>query len=217
YFRDDPNCMPDFVASNSANENGCIRFAGENLFSAIKHFLEERIKSTDKNADLKELSEKQLKDLCEFSKKNNVELDYKTMKSKCRDEKIVCKTFHGAGIVVPIDENGVGYRPVPETPGDLKKMLKRIVESRTENERHLKFEPLQELITYVQFANDECDYGEGLELGLDLFTYGGEVFHSTILTLLPLAYQLLGRSQNAQVIETHLKNRKHTSDLSQLL
>ena len=29
----------------------------------------------------------------------------------------MCKSFHGAGIVVPVDENEVGYREVPETPG----------------------------------------------------------------------------------------------------
>ena len=27
------------------------------------------------------------------------------------------KTFHGAGMVVPVDENDVGYREVPETIG----------------------------------------------------------------------------------------------------
>jgi len=36
---------------------------------------------------------------------------------KARDKKVVCKSFHGAGIVVPVDDNEVGYRPVPETIG----------------------------------------------------------------------------------------------------
>ena len=36
---------------------------------------------------------------------------------KARDKKSVCKTFHGAGMVVPVDDNDVGYREVPETPG----------------------------------------------------------------------------------------------------
>ena len=27
------------------------------------------------------------------------------------------KTFHGAGMVVPVDENEIGYREVPETQG----------------------------------------------------------------------------------------------------
>ena len=37
------------------------------------------------------------------------------------------------------------------------------------------FAPVQEMMTYVQFANDECDYGMGLELGLDLFCHGSHV------------------------------------------
>ena len=36
---------------------------------------------------------------------------------KARDKKSVCKTFHGAGMVVPMDDQGIGYREVPETPG----------------------------------------------------------------------------------------------------
>lgn len=39
---------------------------------------------------------------------------------KARDKKVVSKTFHGAGIVVPVDQNEVGYRPLPETPGSQK-------------------------------------------------------------------------------------------------
>lgn len=34
------------------------------------------------------------------------------------------------------------------------------------------------MTTFVQFANDECDYGMGLELGLDLFCYGSHVSNS---------------------------------------
>lgn len=68
----------------------------------------------------------------------------------------------------------------------------------------------------VQFANDECDYGEGLELGIDLFSYGGDVFNSTILNLMPLAYQLLGRLEFKKIIEAHLKSRQRSDTLSEL-
>lgn len=95
-------------------------------------------------------------------------------------------------------------------------MFKKIADSKTEAERDKNFDSLQELITLVQFANDECDYGEGLELGIDLFCYGGEVFHSTILQLLPLAYMLLNRPEYGQIIEAHLRNRKQDGNLSQL-
>lgn len=104
----------------------------------------------------------------------------------------------------------------PFSLGDLKKILKKIKESKDEDERNKNFDPLQELITLVQFANDECDYGEGLELGLDLFSFGGECFHRTILHLLPLAYQLLGRPQYAEIITAHLKDRNTSANLSEI-
>ena len=27
----------------------------------------------------------------------------------------MCKSFHGTGIILPVDDNEVGYRPVPES------------------------------------------------------------------------------------------------------
>ena len=86
-------------------------------------------------------------------------------------------------------------------------MFTKICSSQTESERDKNLEPLQELLTLVQFANDECDYGEGLELGLALFCHGGAALHSPIQHLLPLAYQLLQRPQFAQIISAHLKQR----------
>ncbi len=99
---------------------------------------------------------------------------------------------------------------------DLKKMFKKIADSKSETEKNKNFDPLMEILMLVQFANDECDYGEGIELGLDLFSYGGEVFHSTIKNLLSLGYQLLGRHEYKNIILAHLEHRKHTAQLSEL-
>ena len=99
--------------------------------------------------------------------------------------------------------------------GELKKILKRITEGKTEREKEQGSEDLQEIMTLVQFANDECDYGMGLELGLDLFCFGSERFHNTILQLLPLGYRLLGRDEFAEIAEIHVKNRNRPS-LTQL-
>ena len=48
-------------------------------------------------------------------------------------------------------------------------------------------------MTLVQFANDEGDPGEGLELGLAALCHGGQVLHSTVRHLMGVAYQLLDR------------------------
>ena len=56
--------------------------------------------------------------------------------------------------------------------GDLKRLLKKIADAKNDDERMLAFDPIQEVVNYIQFANDECDYGMGLEFGVDLFCYG---------------------------------------------
>lgn len=61
--------------------------------------------------------------------------------------------------------------------------------------------------SYVQFANDECDYGQGLELGNDLFCFGDESLHGYIRSLLPMAYNLLGYGPFEKIILAHLKQR----------
>lgn len=58
---------------------------------------------------------------------------------------------------------------------DLKRICKTIVEAPSDEDRLRAFAPIQEMMTFVQFANDECDYGMGLELGMDLFCYGSHV------------------------------------------
>lgn len=60
-------------------------------------------------------------------------------------------------------------------PVSLKKICKAIVEANSDEERLKAFGPIQEMMTFVQFANDECDYGMGYELGIDLFCYGSHV------------------------------------------
>ncbi|CAC5425683.1 Putative histone PARylation factor 1-like,Histone PARylation factor 1 [Mytilus coruscus] len=216
YLRDDPSEMPVMVAANSAAESCNIIPKGDNLFAAVKNCIDEQIKAKGTDGTKKKKLQDIQDEVIEWAKKKKYSLDLKSKGMKERDKKVVCKTFHGAGIVVPVDDNEVGYRPVPETTGDLKKMMKKVAESKTDKERDENMDPIQELITLVQFANDECDYGEGLELGMDLFCYGDKVFRSMMEHLLPLAYQLLGRIEYEQIIKAHLKSRQKGTDLSQL-
>ncbi|XP_036010204.1 histone PARylation factor 1 isoform X3 [Mus musculus] len=162
---------------------------------------------------LKNIDEK----LTEAARKLGYSLEQRTVKMRQRDKKVVTKTFHGAGLVVPVDKNDVGYRELPETDGnvfpveicasDLKRICKAVVDAASDEERLKAFAPIQEMMTFVQFANDECDYGMGLELGMDLFCYGSHYFHKVAGQLLPLAYNLLKRDLFAKIIEDHLASR----------
>lgn len=98
----------------------------------------------------------------------------------------------------------------------MKTILKKIVAAKTEAERLEQGESLDEIITNVHFANDECDYGMGLELGLDLFCFGDPLLHSHILSILPLAYTLLKRTKYASIVKAHLSNRRKGVELSTL-
>ncbi|XP_077333327.1 histone PARylation factor 1 isoform X2 [Lithobates pipiens] len=206
YYRDSPEEMPVFVGTNEAVKGCLITPSGDNVFSAVKLFATKKLKEvSDKKtvATIKGLIEK----LTAAADKLGYSMEQKSNAMKRRDKKVVTKSFHGAGLVVPVDENDVGYRELPETDRNLKKICKAIVEAPTDDVRMKAFAPIQEMITFVQFANDECDYGMGYELGIDLFCYGSHYFHKVAKQLLPLAYKLLKRDLFAEIIESHLANR----------
>ncbi|BFZ24173.1 hypothetical protein BsWGS_27212 [Bradybaena similaris] len=211
YYRDDPKQNPVFVASNSPGSSSPekVYSCGDNLFAAVHIHASKLLKSS--SGKTKKSIEQLIKSLEEEARKHKLSLSEMTKGMKDRKKAVVCPTFHGAGIVVPVDSNDVGYRPVPETPSSLRTMLKTICEAKTQSDQGKHMDELQELITLVQFANDECDYGEGLELGLDLFSFGAKVLHPQIASLLPLAYQLLKRPEFSQIITEHLKHRREVT------
>ncbi|XP_055283986.1 histone PARylation factor 1 [Moschus berezovskii] len=214
YFRDSPDELPVFVGTNEAKKNCIIVQSGDNVFAAVKLFLMKKLKeATDKKETslLKTIDEK----LTEAARELGLSLEQRTVRMKQRDKKVVTKTFHGAGLVVPVDKNDVGYRELPETDASLRRICRTIVEAPSDADRLQAFAPIQEMMTYVQFANDECDYGMGLELGLDLFCYGSHYFHKVAGQLLPLAYNLLKRNLFAETVEAHLAHRSQ-EDVDQL-
>jgi len=108
----------------------------------------------------------------------------------------------------------VGYREIPETTPALKRIFKNLVEAEDDTERDKAFDVLQELVTNVQFANDEGDPGMGLELGIDAFCYGGDILHNTIRHLMGVAYELLDRDDFGKILNAHLAKRSKSSQLN---
>lgn len=51
---------------------------------------------------------------------------------------------------------------------------------------------LDRIISFANIANDECDYGQALKLGLDLYSHA-EVFDNDAMALLAPTYRLLQR------------------------
>lgn len=211
YYRDEPFVLPEFVASMSSDNQGLIKPLGENIFAGVCSYLTQRMKEENpfKKAPLQRL----YKDIESFAKKKKYSLRAVTKEMKTRNKSVVAKTFHGAGIVVPV-ENNVGYRELPETYENLKKMLQKVVDSKNEDEQMKNFDVIQEIITNVQFATDEGDIGTGIELGLNLFTFGGEIFHKPILHLLGVGYDFLERDPFFDILQAHLRNRRRGSQMS---
>lgn len=215
YFRDSPSEAPVFVAYNEAGVDAKIKPLADNLFGAVYHLLAKLIDSAISNpferskvAGLQEKVKLYANRTIIYGDSKNISLESKTAGMKLRDRQKVSITFHGAGLVVPYDKKSdVGYREIPESNASLKKIFKNIVEAETEEEKYKGLDVLQELITNVQFANDEGDPGMGIELGLDAFSYGGEALHNSILHLLPVGYELVNRDEFATIIQAHLSNR----------
>jgi len=209
YFRDDPNEMPGFVAINEAKTDCKIIPKGDNLFAAVNWYLDELLnKKTHKVAakpdEIKELKTK-LNKWIESQKKYHLQL--KTEKMKAHDKKMNCKTFHQAGIVVPVNPRGFGYRDLPESYETLKKIFTNYCQKSDETKRGKADDSLQEIMTLLQFANDESDYGTGLEFGLCLFSFGNEALHKYVRIYLNLAYMFLNRGFYSEIIKAHLTKR----------
>lgn len=213
YFRDSPTEAPVFVAYNEASVGPKITPLADNLFGAVYHLLAKVLDAANpfersKIAALQEKVKLYANRTIIYGDSKNITLESKTAGMKLRDRQKVTTTFHGAGLVVPYDKKtDVGYREIPESTTSLKKIFKNIVEAESEEEKYKGLDVLQELITNVQFANDEGDPGMGIELGLDAFSYGGESLHNSILHLLTVGYELVNRDEFATIITEHLANR----------
>ncbi|VDM27493.1 unnamed protein product [Toxocara canis] len=138
-------------------------------------------------------------DAKEFRQKYDAAL--KELRAKRRKQSLG-EPFHGLGIVVKV-ENDIGYRPLSETPARLKRLLEEIGTADNADIKHKLMEKIMEMVSYVQFANDEMDFGMGLELGHNLFMSNYADFDKLAASLLSSAYALLGRNEFSCILKAH--------------
>jgi len=221
YFRDIPEDLPVFVCSSVESEGPRLCPLGDNLFSGLYNHLASKIDNFDPftrtkaSALMEKIKLWVNKSVMEGSDQLN--LERKTAGMKNRDKKKVATTLHGAGLVVPYDKKTeVGYREIPETTTNLKKIIRNVVEAEAGPELDRAMDVLQELVTNVQFANDEGDPGMGLELGLALLCQDqgkSTVLDNTIRHLMGVSYDLLDRDIFTTFLNSHLAQRtKGNSD-----
>jgi len=230
YFRDDPKEMPVFVASAGGikkeetfsqgfSSHAKINPMGGNLFGAVYNYIQALILKAEpfQQTALHKIKESLHVHATIKTQEIDFPLENKTPQMKSRDKKKLTATFHGAGLVVPYNKDTeVGYREIPETTQSLKRIFENIIKAQKGDSQTAKdkaFDTLQELVTNVQFANDEGDTGMGLELGLNAFLYCSPCLDSTVKHLLSVAYGLLDREFYGTVLLAHLSRRSINEDL----
>ena len=204
YFRDDPTDQKPLVVSNDSKKSCEIHAEGDNIFATFYTLLSgKRFKLKNYNDQYNNLRRK----LETFAEENQINLIDKT-KHEERKKKVNAPTLHQFGIVVPMSDNNVGYRKLPITDNNLKRSFERIINLNDDEQRRKcsSVKEIQHMITLIQYANDEKDFGMGLEFGIDLFDAGHQFFHRSSKHLLKQAYELLDRKNFAQIIHIHLSD-----------
>lgn len=210
YFRDVPEEDAPMVVSSDPDKSCHITGVSDNIFAAIWIELTKRKAKSTNLSKLKQF-ENQLKS---FSDKHNIDLTGNS-KLKSRKKKVNAPTFHKFGIVVDVVDD-VGYRELPETDENLKKIINKIINLDNDEQRRKcsSMKEIHQIMGLINYANDEKDFGMALEFGLDLFCTGHAFFHRSAKHLLAQAYQLLERNAFATIVTAHLDDRKQGNQLS---
>lgn len=212
YFRDSPEELPIFLAYNFAKSNGSFTVVGDNLFAAVHSYLDFQIKNANPFmkptiAHFKNLIQKEAERL-------KLNLSNKTAKITARNNKMLARTFNKLGFIVPYDKKTqVGYRTLTISNKELNILLNKLRDA-SGSEKDVLMSQLQEVLTNTNIAIDECDFGTGIELGLDMLCSGVETLNSIISRLLSSCYRLLSRDAFAVIIESHMQKRKKDLNLS---
>lgn len=130
------------------------------------------------------------------------DLKCKSPAAKGRQSAVLAPTLSGLGVIVPFDrKTEVGFRPLIYTRPQLLKLLNGVVNGNEANKR-----ALGELRTFAHIANDECDFGNGLLLGLELWAFH-PMFTSAAVEHLSMAYMLLNRAGFDRVLQESSEHR----------
>ncbi|XP_037948621.1 histone PARylation factor 1-like [Teleopsis dalmanni] len=217
YWRDTPKDKKELlIARNDARENCEFQFIAGNAFDAFLYFLQKDFVGTPFTAATVANTKKML---TAFTSELDCKLEKLETLSNARQKKVVTKSFHRAGIVVPFDhKTKLGYRPLMTSNAELKKILQLFVTAgQPENDKDIKsvvMEKLQPLANAALIAVDECDFGTALELGIDLFCSGRSELHLLAKSLLVPAYSNLDRPQFIAIAKAHMEERSKNLNLS---
>ncbi|THD29117.1 hypothetical protein D915_000026 [Fasciola hepatica] len=203
YFRDRPNDKPSLIVESEPEKSGTLKIVGTSLFTVVRSLLAKR-------SPFRRL----ISLMDQFIKDKKYTFPESDEVIKQRKKCCVCSTLNGIGLVVPLNGD-IGYRPLEMTYAKLVSTLQSAVSASNEDKRLSYLEPIDELITFSQFACDEGDFGQAIELGLCLLAFHpkdlpvdrANILNSRIKHLLSVGYELAGCPEFATVIVSHMQNR----------
>ncbi|KAL1506292.1 hypothetical protein ABEB36_005684 [Hypothenemus hampei] len=209
YYRDSPKDLPEFLVSNSEEVDGTFQIMGDNIFTAVYLYLENFKKTGDifKKMNVGNFQLKIKRKIDELQ----LDLSDRSDKIRKRERKTITKSFSKLGFIVPYNrKTQVGYRPLCISNKDLVKLLTDIQIGIPEKKQSL-LSKFQNILTNVNIATDECDFGTGIELGLDILAHGVDCLNRTVSRCLATNYRLINKEEFAKIVEAHMKNRKRGS------
>ncbi|KAL3981565.1 hypothetical protein ACH3XW_43610 [Acanthocheilonema viteae] len=124
-----------------------------------------------------------------------------------RKKEFIAVPFHGIGLYIEI-VNNVGYRPLNIKKAKLKELIDLAATASDEAIKRKKLERIMTIVSSVQFANDEKDFGMGLEFGHNIFWSNYVFFDKMALKILTTAYKLMNREAFAHILEVHVPSRR---------
>ncbi|CAH8570871.1 unnamed protein product [Dicrocoelium dendriticum] len=170
-WRDSPEELPSAIVFSNAAENGHMDLIAPNLFSALKVLLDRKLVAGQELLNKLEI----------FARKHQIPITVSESAIRARLHTCVCPTLNGIGLRINLRESGLGYRPLSVSNSKLSSILQHVVGADTDENRLSKLEAVDELVTFAQFACDEGDFGQSLELGLSMLAFhpkGRTLFNS---------------------------------------
>jgi len=215
YWRDVPQDKENLLIARNDSAKGCeFQFVAGKAFDAFLYYLEHDFVATPFSAGqltgVKKAVSKYLSD-------NSLELAQLDRLQRERNKRVVAKTFHRAGIVVPYDrKTQLGYRPLAVSDSELKKMLAMLERKDLDGgaAKQAVLAKLQPVANAATIAVDESDFGSALELGIDMFSSGHKELHMLASSLLVPAYSMLSRPQFIAIAKAHMEQRRREVNLS---
>ncbi|CAD6192710.1 unnamed protein product [Caenorhabditis auriculariae] len=193
FWRDDPKTKEPFIVHAESREFfPKLEVVGDRIEHAIVHLCGREKAS-------------------EFLPSEDVGNILKEMKVfKAKRNKIKLGSSHDVGIWVSVVEDR-GYRPLAYSAKEMKKMLETIRKTEDEALKKKFMQNITRELNNVHIANDEIDFGTGIEFGHWLFLANIPQVENMCKVSLTTSYKLLGRHSHIETLEKTLKLRKSVS------